>query len=187
MLSTDYTDYTDCGKNINVTPVSGPRKICVICVICGAHGYESHDGQSSMRDVSNAALPPQWHDLITASREARSHAYAPYSEFTVGAAVLTKVGDIFSGCNVENASYGLTICAERAAACAAIATGQQDIVTVCISLTGTPIPCGTCRQFLYEFNPSMTVMIDDLNTGTEAAPETVLLSDLLPRGFRLER
>ena len=103
------------------------------------------------------------------------------------AAVLTQAGDIFSGCNVENASYGLTICAERAAACAAIATGQQDIVAVCISLTGTPIPCGTCRQFLYEFNPSMTVLIDDLNAGTEAAPETVLLSNLLPRGFRLER
>jgi cytidine deaminase len=140
-----------------------------------------------MPGVSNAALPPQWHDLIAASREARSHAYAPYSEFTVGAAVLTKAGNIFPGCNVENASYGLTICAERAAACAAIAAGQQNIVAVCISLTGTPVPCGACRQFLYEFNPSMAVLIDDLNTAADAEPETVLLSDLLPRGFRLER
>jgi cytidine deaminase len=101
--------------------------------------------------------------------------------------VLTKAGNIFPGCNVENASYGLTICAERAAACAAIAAGQQNIVAVCISLTGTPVPCGACRQFLYEFNPSMAVLIDDLNTAADAEPETVLLSDLLPRGFRLER
>ncbi|MDG1894281.1 MAG: cytidine deaminase [Fuerstiella sp.] len=139
-----------------------------------------------MPGVSNAALPPQWHDLVAESREARSHAYAPYSKFSVGAAVLTQAGNIFSGCNVENASYGLTICAERSAACAAIAAGQQDIVAVCISLTGTPVPCGTCRQFLYEFNPAMTVLIDDLNKAEDAEPEAVLLSELLPRGFRLE-
>ena len=140
-----------------------------------------------MPDSPPASLPPQWEDLVAASRDARSQAYAPYSEFAVGAAVLTKGGSIFPGCNVENASYGLTICAERTAVCAAIAAGQQDIVAVCISLTGTPVPCGTCRQFLYEFNPSMTVLIDDLSTDNDAAPETVLLSDLLPRGFRLER
>ncbi|MDG2127986.1 MAG: cytidine deaminase [Fuerstiella sp.] len=140
-----------------------------------------------MPDSPPASLPPQWKDLVAASRDARSQAYAPYSEFAVGAAVLTKAGSIFPGCNVENASYGLTICAERTAVCAAIAAGRQDIVAVCISLTGTPVPCGTCRQFLYEFNPSMTVLIDDLSTDNDAAPETVLLSDLLPRGFRLER
>ncbi len=140
-----------------------------------------------MRDVSNAALPSAWKNLIAAARRARSHAYAPYSDFTVGAAVLTEAGDIFAGCNVENASYGLTICAERTAACAAIAAGQQDLVAVCISLTGTPVPCGACRQFLHEFNPSMSVLLDNPETPADTEPECVLLSDLLPRGFRLER
>ncbi len=140
-----------------------------------------------MRGATNAALPLEWKNLIAAARSARSQAYAPYSEFAVGAAVLTDVGDIFPGCNVENASYGLTICAERSAACAAIAAGQKNLVAVCISLTGTPVPCGACRQFLYEFNPSMTVLLDDSNTPADTEPETVLLSDLLPRGFRLER
>ena len=140
-----------------------------------------------MTDGSQAALPVQWESLVAASRSARCHAYAPYSGFTVGAAVLTESGDLFSGCNVENASYGLTICAERVAASAAITAGQQKMVAVCISLKGIPVPCGACRQFLNEFNPSMTVLIDDLNTGAEAAPEAVLLSELLPRGFRLER
>ena len=140
-----------------------------------------------MRDATNAALPVEWKNLIAAARSARSHAYAPYSEFTVGAAVLTVAGDIFTGCNVENASYGLTICAERTAACTAIAAGQKDIVAICISLTGTPVPCGACRQFLYEFNPSMTVLLDNPNTPGDTEPEIVLLSDLLPRGFRLER
>ncbi|MCP4786281.1 MAG: cytidine deaminase [Fuerstiella sp.] len=140
-----------------------------------------------MQDVSNAALPPKWKNLIVAARSARAHAYAPYSEFAVGAAVLTKAGDIFAGCNVENASYGLTICAERTAACAAIAAGQRDLVAVCISLIGTPVPCGACRQFLNEFNPSMTVLLDNPNTSADTEPECVLLSELLPRGFRLER
>ncbi|MEO2012793.1 MAG: cytidine deaminase [Fuerstiella sp.] len=140
-----------------------------------------------MHDVSNATLPPEWENLIAAARSARSHAYAPYSEFAVGAAVLTRTGDIFPGCNVENASYGLTICAERTAVCAAIAAGQQILVAVCISLTGTPVPCGACRQFLYEFNPSMTVLLDNPDTPPDTEPECVLLTDLLPRGFRLER
>jgi len=99
--------------------------------------------------------------------------------------VLTAAGDIFVGCNVENASYGLTICAERGAMCAAIAAGQRDIVVTCISLTGQPVPCGTCRQFLYEFNPDMTLLLDNLDQPDEP-PEAIRLTHLLPRGFRLE-
>ncbi|MCR9200512.1 MAG: cytidine deaminase [Planctomycetaceae bacterium] len=135
---------------------------------------------------SSPSLPDSWHDLRAAARAVREAAYAPYSQFHVGAALLTSRGKIFRGCNVENASYGGTICAERMAVGAAIAAGERDIAAICISLTGTPVPCGICRQFLYEFNPDMLVLLDDLNDGAPAEPECLRLSDLLPRGFRLD-
>lgn len=132
------------------------------------------------------ALPDDWQELRAAARAVREVAYAPYSKFHVGAALMTADGRLFRGCNVENASYGGTICAERMAVGAAVAAGERDITAICISLTGTPVPCGICRQFLYEFNPGMLVLLDDLNDGGQAEPECVRLSDLLPRGFRLE-
>lgn len=132
------------------------------------------------------ALPDGWQELRTASRAVREMAHAPYSRFHVGAALQTASGAIFHGCNVENASYGGTICAERMAVGAAVAAGEKDIAAICISLTGTPVPCGICRQFLYEFNPEMLVLLDDLNDGAPAEPECLRLSDLLPRGFRLD-
>lgn len=139
-----------------------------------------------MPENSNVELPPRWKELVGAARNVRAKAYAKYSNYHVGAAVLTAAGDIFVGCNVENASYGLTICAERSAVCAAIADGQQDIVAICISLTGQPVPCGTCRQFLYEFNPDMSLLLDNLGHSADQPPEAVCLAELLPRGFRLE-
>jgi cytidine deaminase len=88
--------------------------------------------------------------LIAAARAARTRAYAPYSKFAVGAAILTEDGRIFSGANVENASYSLTICAERAAAFAAIGQGARRLRAVAlVSATGAP-PCGACRQVLAE-------------------------------------
>ena len=131
-------------------------------------------------------LPGGWRALVAASRTARNSAYAPYSKYAVGAAVLTDDGQIFGGCNVENASYGLTVCAERVAVCAAVAAGFQKFAAVCVSLTGTPVPCGSCRQFLNEFNPQMIILLDDLNQPTDGPPECVSLSDLLPRAFRLD-
>lgn len=125
---------------------------------------------------------PQWRELLNASREVRNNAYAPYSKYQVGAAVLTESGRIFAGCNVENASYGLTICAERSAVCSAIAANAGRIIAVSISLTGTAVPCGTCRQFLYEFNPDMLVLLDQL---PDTAPELIPLNSLLPRAFSL--
>ena len=89
--------------------------------------------------------------LINGAREARAAAYAPYSDFSVGAAVLDAEGRVFSGSNVENASYGLTICAERSAVFAAIAEGVRELkVIALVSETGAP-PCGACRQVLSEF------------------------------------
>lgn len=131
-------------------------------------------------------LPTGWEKLVAASRGVREVAYAPYSRYAVGAAVQVSSGEIFTGCNVENASYGLTICAERSAACAAVAAGKKQLQVVCISLTGEPVPCGSCRQFLFEFNPDMLLLLDNLDAPPETPPECVLLSDLLPRGFRLK-
>ena len=130
---------------------------------------------------------PRWRELRSSARKCRELAFAPYSQYRVGAAILTSSGDIVSGCNVENASYGLTICAERVAACAAIAAGHRDFQAICISLTGMPVPCGACRQFLMEFNPELTVLLDNLSSGSEALPERVVLKELLPRAFQLQQ
>jgi cytidine deaminase len=100
------------------------------------------------------------HELITAAREASTRAYCPYSKFPVGAALLTAEGQIVSGCNVENASYGLTMCAERTAVFGAVAQGHQGIKAIAI-YTPTPIPaapCGACRQVLNEFAPEADVI-----------------------------
>lgn len=105
-------------------------------------------------------------------------AYAPYSNFAVGAALLTKSAEIFSGCNIENISLGLTICAERTAATAAVQAGQRDFVAVAIVAdTELPIvPCGACRQFLAEFNPGLPIYSATLAGGQKAWS----LSQLLP-------
>ena len=128
---------------------------------------------------------PQWRELQTAARAARGNAWAPYSRYQVGAAVLTSDCRIVAGCNVENASYGLTICAERVAISAAIAQGCSSFSAICVSLKGIPVPCGACRQFLVEFNPEMLILLDDVNHAAETPPELVRLSELLPRAFRL--
>jgi cytidine deaminase len=129
---------------------------------------------------------PEWVALRDAARTVREKAWAPYSKYHVGAAVLTDSGKIFTGCNVENASYGLTICAERVAVCSAVAQGFREFRAICISLTGVPVPCGACRQFLMEFSPQLPVILDNLDSPGSSDPEVVLLSDLLPRAFRLE-
>lgn len=130
-------------------------------------------------------LLPRWRQLQKSAREVRARAWAPYSRFFVGAAVLTGDGQIVVGCNVENASYGLTICAERIAISSAIAQGHSKFDAICISLTECAVPCGACRQFLFEFNPDMLVLLDDINRPHDQPPETVLLKELLPRAFRL--
>ncbi len=100
-------------------------------------------------------------ELVRAARAAQQHAYAPASRFRVGAAVLSDDGRVFAGCNVENASYGLTICAERSAVCGAVGTGVRAIraVVVVTDLVDPARPCGACRQVLAEFGPAMTVIL----------------------------
>ena len=123
------------------------------------------------------------HELLKHARRAAEFAYAPYSDFPVGAAVLAADGSIFPGCNVENASIGLTICAEQSAMSAAVAGGRHEILAVAVSAPKSPgtTPCGACRQFLNEFRPQssdMAVVLDDGSSGVVA-----WLDDLLPRAF----
>ena len=123
--------------------------------------------------------PPE--ELLSAAIYARQKAYAPYSGFNVGAALRGSVGEIFSGCNVENASYGLTLCAERTTVCTAVAAGVKtftQMVIVADSETPCP-PCGACRQFLFEFAPNLELWVANLSGETKF----YRLCDLLPEAF----
>ena len=117
--------------------------------------------------------------LISIAKDAASRAYAPYSKFYVGAALLTGDGRTFAGCNVENLSYGLTICAERTAVFSAVAAGCRDFAKIAVVAdTEEPIsPCGACRQVLAEFNPDMEIIIANF----QGKAESFRLSELLPR------
>ena len=122
--------------------------------------------------------------LISAARTAQAHAYAPYSNFRVGAALESYDGAVFSGCNVENASYGLTICAERAAICAAVSAGVTRFRrAVVVSDVDPPAaPCGACRQVLAEFG--LDLPIDGVGSRGTVRWR---LSDLLPVSFGPEQ
>ena len=120
---------------------------------------------------------------MNAAREAVRRAYAPYSSFPVGAALLTERGDIITGANVENVSYGLTCCAERTACFTAVAAGHREFVAVAVTAprVESVTPCGACRQVLNEFKPQgrdMIVVLDGAQSLTQVA-----LGELLPRAF----
>jgi cytidine deaminase len=124
-------------------------------------------------------------DLIAAARAVRKRAYAPYSNYFVGAAIATRSGKIFTGCNVENASFGATFCAERSAVAQMIATGERHPVA-CAVVTAGPragSPCGICRQVLWEFARDMPIAL--VTDGGKRRDTT--LAKLLPDGFRLRR
>lgn len=124
--------------------------------------------------------------LLAEARAAQLSAYAPYSNFSVGAAVLTADGTIYHGCNVENASFGLTICAERVAVFSAIAGGHMDIIAVAVVTSGPRLckPCGACRQVLVEFSQKDNpIMILSATVAGESALESI--NDLLPDNFTM--
>lgn len=122
--------------------------------------------------------------LIDAALAVRQNAYAPYSKFLVGAAVLTEDGAIVTGTNVENASYGLTICAERIAAGAAAAAGHRRLLAVAVATSGGASPCGACRQFLAEFGGAMQVF--QVNADRPAEVTETTLDQLLPAQFEFQ-
>ena len=129
--------------------------------------------------------PARKSELIASARAVARHAYVPASGFTVGAAVLTPDGGIYTGCNVENASFGLTVCAERNAVGQAVAAGLREIVAVAVwtPLVEPGTPCGACRQVLAEFAPPNGEMVVVL-VGTGDEQVELSLTDLLPRPFR---
>ena len=125
--------------------------------------------------------------LVQAAKAVREHAHAPYSRYKVGAAIATKSGSIFVGCNVENASLGATICAERGAIMQMIAHGERDPIA-CAVVTGDAgaSPCGICRQVLAEFATDMPVVLVGLGSREGETGRVVQLADLLPLAFKLK-
>jgi cytidine deaminase len=117
--------------------------------------------------------------LIASATAARERAYAPYSKFKVGAALLGKSGNIYSGCNVENAAYSPSVCAERTAIFKAVSEGERQFEAIAIVTENGVAPCGVCRQVMMEFAPDMQVIIAD----TQGNIRTTTVGDLLPDGF----
>ena len=127
-------------------------------------------------DISNEKL-------YEIAEGARANAYAPFSNFCVGAALLTADGEIYTGVNIENSSYGATICAERTAFVKAISEGKRQFSKIAISAGDVEsVPCGICRQFMYEFSPEIEVI-----TKADGALKVSPLTHLLPEGFVLDK
>ncbi|HEX77544.1 MAG TPA: cytidine deaminase [Dehalococcoidia bacterium] len=120
--------------------------------------------------------------LIAVAQRAREHAYAPYSGYAVGAAVRTRSGRVFTGCNVENASYGATVCAERVALWKAVSEGERDFEAIAVVTLNGGSPCGPCRQVMAEFAPDMRVIIADVHGNARVTT----VRELLPDRFKPE-
>jgi cytidine deaminase len=127
----------------------------------------------------------QQNNLLKSAKRAMKNAHAPYSNFRVGAAILLSNGKVFSGCNVENASYGMTNCAERTAIFSAVAECGPKIEIRAVAVANAQgvscSPCGACRQVIYEFGPDATIFFQGKN-----GPKQSHITELLPEGFRLQ-
>jgi cytidine deaminase len=150
------------------TPVHEPHRV--------------YNGASMPKTAISPALSAK---LERGANRAMKNAHAPYSNFHVGAAILLTNGKIFSGCNVENASYGMTNCAERTAIFSAVAQLGPKIEIRAVAVTndhGVPCaPCGACRQVIYEFGPDATIFFQG-----KSGPKQAHITELLPEGFRLQ-
>jgi cytidine deaminase len=120
--------------------------------------------------------------LIQLAIEARQFAYAPYSKFLVGAALRVADGTVFTGCNVENTSYGLCICAERTAICKAVSAGHQAFEAIAVAATPFATPCGACRQFIVEFGKQIQVTCVDADDPSNV--KTWTIEQLIPENFK---
>lgn len=129
-------------------------------------------------NITHLPVTPQ--QLVAAAQEVRQRAYAPYSHYLVGSAVLTIEGSIVVGCNVENAAYPATICAERVALTAAIAQGYRDFIAIAVATANGGTPCGICRQVMAELGLTMAVYISD----ADGNYYTTTVAELLPGAFR---
>lgn len=131
-------------------------------------------------EINRAALDQSIKTLVDTAIAASQRAYVPYSHYHVGAALLTPEGMVFSGCNVENAAYPSTICAERTALVKAVSEGHQKFDTIVVVSRNGGFPCGTCRQMLFEFAPDLRVVVADLSGNILS---DLPLHKLLPHGF----
>ena len=136
--------------------------------------------------MRSKAIPPAMRErLLRAARKVMKNAYAPFSNFRVGAAILTSKGEVFAGCNVENSSYGMTNCAERTAIFSAIAKDGPELDISAVAVVndhGVPCsPCGACRQVIYEFGPEAVIFYEG-----DRGPKQSRITELLPEGFRLK-
>lgn len=124
------------------------------------------------------------HELIEISENAQKYSYSPYSKFRVGAALLCSDGTVFTGCNIENSTFGATNCAERTSVFKAISEGHSDFKAIAITSSGGDLtyPCGICRQVLSEFAPEIKVILKDSNNKII----TYTLDELLPHSFKLD-
>lgn len=163
--------------------------------ICHLMGYDhiEEDDKKKMRALeekilASAGLQREYtqtddltdDELLALAREAMRNSYSPYSGYAVGAALHCRNGRVFLGCNIENASFGLTNCAERTAVFKAVSEGERDFDRIAIaSGASAPWPCGACRQVLNEFSPGIKVLV----TWNEGKKDSAMLSDLLPHGF----
>jgi cytidine deaminase len=129
--------------------------------------------------MTDSYKTPQWDNLLKAAIEAREKSYSPYSHYKVGAALLTTDGKIYTGCNIENAAYTPSNCAERTAIFKAVSEGERDFAAIAVATSNGGAPCGVCRQVIREFAPNLTIII-----GNIAGDYQVLtLPDLLPDSF----
>jgi cytidine deaminase len=121
-------------------------------------------------------------ELVVIAAEMREKAYAPYSRFTVGAALLGKSGRVYTGCNVENASYGLSVCAERVALYKAVSEGEREFEAIAVVTEKGVSPCGACRQVLSEFGEGIRIIVADVYGNYRI----FTLKELLPSAFKAE-
>ena len=138
-------------------------------------------GPHAPSPAGTGSASPAWASLRRLARAARERAIAPFSRYRVGAALEAEDGTVYTGCNIENASLGLTMCAERVALFKALSEGVRRFRRIAIAAAGPepPFPCGACRQLLFEYAPGLEVWIE----GEERART---IEELLPAGFRLE-
>lgn len=139
------------------------------------------------KSKSSIVSPKVLDELVDLAKDARKNAYAPYSKYKVGAAVATKSGKTFVGCNVENASYGATICAERGAVMAMVAAGETEIAAVAVVTEDGGSPCGMCRQVLSEFTKDAPIALVSLHDKDGEVGQVLGLDKLLPLQFELRK
>lgn len=124
-------------------------------------------------------LATEWHNLLQQAIEAREKSYSPYSRYKVGAALLTRSGKVYTGCNIENAAYSPSVCAERTAIFKAVSEGELEFTAIAVVTANAGSPCGVCRQVIREFAPNLTIIVGDIKGDFQI----FTLSDLLPHSF----